>query len=341
MYNASASITSICDAIGVRAGVISPAAAHPKAIELLDDRQNNKLLPMLAAGCVARMPNASERTSGFGTKDFGNTLANVFKSVTLRKRVGLLDHRLICDMRELPDFREHTFPNLDTDIHLDEKSEGGETSSDVSLSDQVGLKAGLASYTKRIFISRQVLVDDDVELIAGLAANVGAAAARREAEKVYALLEGNPVLDDGEYMFHAGMGNIVGSAFSENALGSAMAALRNQITPAGAIANLGTKNLVVASDLEFAARKLIHESGLGNTVYVVVSPWLANGRWYLTADPNLSPAVGLMHLEGSGGNVFVGYIAHDKQRRDGVLLAVAFDFGTVALGRVGIVRGGA
>lgn len=340
IYNASVTATLVRDAIGVRIGVINSNAAHPKALELLDDPRSNKLLPMLAAECAAYLPNAGVRASGFATKDFANVLAEVFKSVTIRKRVGLLDHRRICDMRELPNFHEHTFPDVDADIMLNEKGEGGEASSEVSLLDSAGLKAGLSSYVKQIFINRRVLVNDDVELISGLAANTGAAAARLEAERVYALLESNPVMDDGEYMFHESMGNIVASAFDATSLGAAIAALRKQTTPAGAVANHAAKNLAVAADLEFAARKLIYESGLDRDVFVVAAPWLASGRWYLTADPKLSPAVGLLHLEGSQGNVSVLAI-RDKKDRDGVLLAVYFDFGTVALGRVGIVRGGA
>jgi hypothetical protein len=50
--------------------------------------------------------------------------------------------------------------------------------------------------------------------------------------------------------------------------------------------------------------------------------------------------VATLHLKGSNGGVTIGPRANNTMR-DGVPLGLHFDFGVVAVGRVGIVRGGA
>lgn len=331
---------ALIDALKLRAGVISRAsmATHPAA----DRFSEEPVLPALAETCAALALKRTFPTpgaafgAGLGTSDFQAILSDVMKVATIQRLTAHAHHRPLCVAHELQDFKATSFPSADFDLSLSEAAEYGEFG-EVNIASGAGLSAAVRTFGKNISISRQVIRNDDVGLIVGLFSNVGAAAARHEAAMVYALIEGNPTLADGELMFHVDHTNIEAAALDATSLGSAMARLRNMLTPAVELADLDAAYLVVAPALELAALKLVKDAGA--QIKVVASPWLATGRWYLMAEPAQSPVVALLHLKGSRGGVIVGPRNADIAR-EGVDLAVRFDVGVVAKGRVGIVRGG-
>ncbi len=332
---------ALADALKLRAGVISKAslATHPAAARFSEEN----VLSALAETCAVLALKRAFPTSGaafgagLGTGDFQAILSDVMRAATIQRLTAHAHHRPLCSINELPNFMPTNFPTADFDLSLNEPGDMGEYGEDVSVVSGAGLTANIRSFGKNIVISRQAIRNDDVGLISGLFSNVGAAAARHEAALVYSLIEGNPTLGDGELMFHVDHGNIEAAALDATSLGSAMARLRNMLTPAGVLADLDAVHLVVAPELELAALKLVKDAGA--QIKVVASTWLATARWYLMADPTQSPVIGLLHLKGSRGGVIVGPRNADIQR-EGVDLGVRFDVGVVAKGRVGIVRGG-
>ncbi|MEW6294366.1 MAG: hypothetical protein AB1544_13845 [Pseudomonadota bacterium] len=331
------------DALLIRAGALSPNShsCHPLASGFAKCEEN--LLRALAesycppAGAGRSTPSAV-LASGLTNSDFKSSLAAVFKVVTGRTFEVHAGHLKIAKTIELPNFKVHEVSSIDVDFALEEIGEGGEITALSTTEESVGLPAQIRSFGRTVLLSRELFVNDNINLMAELFRQAGAAAARLEAAMVYSLIESNPTLGDGGPMFHGDHGNVQASALDESSLGAAMGKLRLMKTPSGDPANLAAAVLVVAPDLELAAQKMVHQCNLA--MAVVGGAWLPLGRWYLAADPELSPCVGLLHLPGSENGVLVGP-SRKKFQQDGVPLFVRLDSGVTALGRVGIVRGGA
>lgn len=342
MKNRLDSVEALRDAVALRAGLIDHRVAHPDASVLATSDSN--LLRQLAIACVSSDVRAANPAGAFGrglgSDDFKNVLSDVLRSATVGKLTAQARHRAFCDVRRLKSFMPHDFPSADIDISLVELAEGGEAPS-IEVRDSAGLSARIRTWGRDVNVSREVVLNDDVGLLVSLAANAGASAARLEASLCYELLESNPVLGDGETLFHTDHGNVVNGALDEANFFAALAALRDQRTPAGIAADLDARFLVVASGIEGLARKLLHSAGIAE-ISVIASAAVPPGRWYLLADPAQAPVIALLRLEGSSAGVLVGPVSRrDSAVTDGVLLGVRFDVGAAAVGRVGAVRGGA
>jgi hypothetical protein len=335
-------IESIRDAAALRAGLITAKAAHPDAHVLAASDSN--LLQQLALACVPANVRAGGNTAGFfgyglGTADFQNTLSSLLRSATVGKLNSQARHRAFCDMRPLKSFMPHDFPRVDTDMALVEIAEGAEAPM-IAVGDGAGLTARIRTWGRNVNFSRAAILNDDIGFLVSIAANAGASAARLESGLCYTLLESNPVLGDSEALFHIDHGNLIAAALDETSLFGAMAALRDQLTPAGVTADLDAKFLVCASGLEGLARKLLHTAGLSE-ITVIAAAGLPAGRWFVFADPVHSPVIALLHLEGANGGLLVGPAKRkDGATADGVMLGIRHDAGVVAVGRVGCVRGG-
>ncbi|MBW8457709.1 MAG: hypothetical protein K0M58_04590 [Thiobacillus sp.] len=341
MKNHQDLIESIRDAAALRAGVITPKAAHPDAHVLAASDSN--LLQQLALACVpdevrSAINPAGVFGRGMGSNDFKNALSSILRSATLGKLNNQARHRAFCDVRPLKSFAAHDFPRADMDMALLELAENDEASQ-AAIVDGAGVSARIRTYARNVAISRAAIVSDDVGLLVAVAANAGANAGRLEAGLCYDLLESNPTLGDGELLFHADHGNVVAAALDETNLFAAMAALRDQPTAANVKADLDSKFLVCASGLEGLARKLLYTAGLSE-ITVIAAAGLPAGRWLLFSDPVQSPVIALLHLEGSSGLSIGPAKRKDDVDIDGVLLGVRHDVGVAIVGRVGCVRGG-
>lgn len=335
-------LEAIRDAASLRAGIITQKMAHPDA-HLLASGDSN-LLQQMAIACVPpEMRNSGNPAGVFGlglsTPNFKNTLSILLRSATVGKLTGHAPHRAFCDMRTLKSFMPHDFPRADLDLELVEANEGSELP-EMLIFDSGTLSARVKTWGRNISVTRQIVLNDDVKLLASIAGNAGANAARLEAGLVYGLLQANPTLADGELLFHADHGNIVASPLAVGALSDGLAALKTQPTPAGLAADLDAAYLVVAAELEFAARTLLHSAGMDN-ITVIASAALPTGRWYLFADPAQAPVVALLHLDARRDGLTIGPAStRSGTAFDGVRMGIRFDVGVVAVGRVGAVRGG-
>lgn len=332
------------DAAMIRAGLLSAndSICHPDARELAAG--GDKLLPVLARFVadkegLTRSPSAAARqpSAGFGLPDFGTALADILRVATYTRMAVSMQHEQIATRLNVPNFMETSFPMARIESDLLPADELGEYE-DAGLADLPGLSAKLSTFGRNIVISRQLLLTDDIGLIASAFANFGASAARREAWQVYALLESNPALADAELMFDAAHGNVLAAAFDEANLGIAMGMLRSLSDPFGAVSNFDAAVLVVEGRLEFLARRLVRDAGLLD-VKVVASPWLAAGRWYLMPSPDIAPVIGLLRLTGAKFPAMVDP-AKNNRGRDGTLIGVRADIGVVPLSRTAI-KGGA
>ena len=173
------------------------------------------------------------------------------------------------------------------------------------------------TWARKIGITRQVLVNDDLGAFADLARRMGQAAAETEARILVALLESNtgngPKLSDNKTLFHADHGNKAGSgaAISDATLSAARLALRTQTGVEDRTIRVTPRNLLVPPVLETEAEKWLASvsparaddvNPFAGALLLAVEPRLSNAaRWYVTADP--AEIDGLEYAYLAGGEV--------------------------------------
>lgn len=330
------------DALLMQMG-IGPVRPHPLA-EGFNEQPLSGYARVLGEQVFAARRDTTERprgavvTAGLNTGDFKNALASTAKRLTVARYQNYGEHLAIVSDEQVPNFHTQTFPGADLDMGMPLIGENGEMMLN-RVVDVAGQTAKISTYGFRLMVGRELVINDQVGLLARMFAAVGAAAAMREGMMVSTVLESTANLADGAPMF--GASNTVASALSATTLDDAVKLLRLQPTAAGNLANNRLGFVVVAAGLELAAKKLLADAALDGIVRVVCLPWLPTGRWYAMASPKESPVIARLILKGAETPIIVGpSLPKPGQVVDGVVLTAAADLGVVALGRIGIVKGG-
>lgn len=174
----------------------------------------------------------------------------------------------------------------------------------------------LASYGRIIGITRQALINDDLDAFTRIPAAFGASAADLESDIVYAILMQNPAMADSTALFHADHGNLgTASVISEAALAAAYRAFAQQTGIEGRkISILPSYILVPPGVRSVEARKQVTATTPGSTaevntfanrLQVIEEPRLipASGQdpWFLAADPDRIDTVEYAYLDGQEG----------------------------------------
>ncbi|SHF16575.1 Mu-like prophage major head subunit gpT [Ruegeria intermedia] len=196
------------------------------------------------------------------------------------------------------------------------------------------------TWARKIGITRQLLVNDDLGAFADLARRMGQAAAETEARILVTLLEagsGNgPTMSDGKTLFHADHGNKAGTgaAISDATLSAARLALRTQKGIEDRTIRVTPKNLLVPPALETTAEKWLASiapataadvNPFSGSLSLVVEPRLSSAtRWYVTADPGEIDGLEFAYLSGAEGPQVESRSGWDV---DGVEIRVILDFG--------------
>ncbi|MFN4126177.1 prohead protease/major capsid protein fusion protein [Pannonibacter indicus] len=196
------------------------------------------------------------------------------------------------------------------------------------------------TWARKIGITRQVLVNDDLGAFSDLARRMGQGAAETEARILVDLLEANtgngPKLSDNKTLFHADHGNKAGSgaAISDTTLSAARLALRTQKGIEDRTIRVTPKNLLVPPALETDAEKWLATvapakaadvNPFSGSLSLVVEPRLSSTtRWYVTADPGEIDGLEYAYLSGNEGPQVESRSGWDV---DGVEIRVILDFG--------------
>lgn len=202
----------------------------------------------------------------------------------------------------------------------------------------------LLTYGRIFGITRQALINDDLDAFGTMANNIGRAAADLEAKTLVELLTSNPTMYDGTALFHADHGNLAsggGSALSETALTTARAAMRLQKGLDGATPIDATPAyLVVPAALETAGEKLIATlqptqsadvNPFAGKLELVVDPRLdavSATAWYLAASAATIDTIEYSYLESAQGPEI---IIQDGFDVDGLQMKGRLDFGAGAI----------
>lgn len=150
-----------------------------------------------------------------------------------------------------------------------------------------------------VTISREVVVNDDLQAIKQIPTKLAVAAAYTLAEFVYGFLSNNPTIYDGSALFTTGAPhtNLGTSALSSTAMQSGVTAMREQTNYAGKRLGLRPRFLVVPAELEWASMVITKSAGVPGSnnndinpmlgyVTPIVSPQLTSTtQWFLVADP--------------------------------------------------------
>ncbi|MCK1672720.1 HK97 family phage prohead protease [Bradyrhizobium sp. 150] len=277
------------------------------------------------------------------TSDFPLILADTFGR-TLRQSYGQPSSgiRTLARQTTAKDFRAKASLMLDSSgMKLEKVNEHGEFKHDKFV--EAGESYKLATYGKIISFSRQAMVNDDLGAFTDAARRLGLAAQAFEAEQLVALLEANagvgPTMSDGKALHHVDHGNIAaaGAAPDETTLSTARLAMRKQTGQGGGLITVTPRFLLVPSELETKAEKLLTAVQAMQTADVnpfsklslLVEPRLTSAtRWWLFADKSEVDELEYAHLAGAPGPQTETKIGFEV---DGVQTKVRLDFGCGAV----------
>lgn len=353
-------------AIMVRAGVM-PAAKAGDAV--LEYRGMN--MADLAAECVRAAGGKTRgltkheivsaalgggeyvRAAGMhSTSDFPILLSSVINR-TLRDAYANVQQTWLPLSRKTtaPDFREMVEVSMGDFPDLAPLQEGGEYKSGTIKEYSSGWKLG--TFARKIAITRQALINDDLQAFSRLPVLIAQAAARTQNNLAWDVIIKNQNCKlDNKPLFHADHKNQNGTpaALDVSSLSGARKALRQQKSADGAPFNLEAAFLIVGSGNETAADMVLASVTPRNASDVnpfagkltpIVEPRLDDLRggndFFLAINPALSPVDLLLHafLEGQEG-----LYTETKQTTDvdGVEMIARMDFGVCAGDYRGIYR---
>ncbi len=244
----------------------------------------------------------------------------------------------------LSDYKTADRVGLSEFSNLDEVKEGGEYKYG-SLSDRRE-QIKLAKYGKMFSITREAIINDDLNSFTEIPRKMGRAARRKVGDLVFAILNSNPAMADGTALFHANHNNLAGVAAAPSAasVGAARSAMRIQKDQSGnAVLNIAPSLFLIPVALEDTARVLMNsETDPAKTNSRVPNPVrgaaeivtdarldaASTTAWYLTADPNMFDTIEVAYLDGNP-NPFMEQ--QDGWSVDGVDFKVRIDAAAKAL----------
>lgn len=284
------------------------------------------------------------------TSDFAVLLENTLNKV-LQAAYAMQANtwRRFCNIGSVADFRANNRYRMGSFAALDTVNENGEFKNK-SIPD--GEKATITAITKGniINVSRQMIVNDDMNAFARLPQMLGWAAALSIETDVYALLAQNaglgPTMLDGLTLFHATHLNITtGAALSTTAIDADRVAMASQKdVSSNLFLDLRPEVLLVPVGLGGLAR-IINQSQydtdtVANKPYtmpnrvvglfsdIVDTPRITGTRRYLFANAALAPVIEVAFLEGQQAPVLE---TMDGWRVDGAEMKVRLDYGVAAV----------
>ncbi|WP_299082819.1 prohead protease/major capsid protein fusion protein [uncultured Paraglaciecola sp.] len=208
----------------------------------------------------------------------------------------------------------------------------------------------LATVGKIIGLTRQAIINDDLNSFTRIPSMFATAAANYESDTVYGILTGNAALSDGDALFHANHVNLTstGTVISVNSLSKGREMLRKQKTPKKVVMNLRPRFLLVPAALETIATQFVSSNYVANQSNTI-NPFagalevISEARldddsataWYLLADNNQIDTVEYAYLEGNNGVFIETRQGFDV---DGMEIKARLDFAAKAIDYRGVYK---
>lgn len=182
------------------------------------------------------------------------------------KRVGLNDFPTLLEVKEGAEYKYATV------------GERGET-------------VQLATYGRKFMLTRQAIINDDLDAFSKIPMGMGRAAIRTVGDLVYAILTSNPVMADAVALFHASHNNLPTAATINTASVDAMRVAMAKQTAGGGALNIKLANLLVPVALGGTARVVANsEFEVGATSKNNTVPNSVRGTFEVIEDARLDAA---------------------------------------------------
>lgn len=208
------------------------------------------------------------------------------------------------------------------------------------------------TYGRVVAITRQVLINDDLDAFTRIPAMYGNSIAQLESDVVWGIITANPAMADGAALFHANHKNLAGTgtALDVTSVGAARAAMAKQTgLDKKTVLNIRPAFLIVPASLELKAEQLVAQNLVPATSGSVVpqsirtlspisEPRLdaaSETGWYLAASPNQIDTIEYAYLEGQQGAYIETRNGFDV---DGVEIKCRLDFGAKAIDWRGLYK---
>lgn len=262
---------------------------------------------------AALMPSAT-----LGSSDFSNLVLNLANKTLLQAFAETeTTWEQWCSIGSSPDFKDNALITLSEAANLKEVPEGKGSPDESYLNDRSELLK-LKTYGRKIKLTRQTMINDDLNALTRLPQMFGQAARRVPEDLAILVLTANPAMSDTVALFNAGHGNLnANAALSAAAMQTAINAfmLQRGFGPDKAELGLLPKFILVPVALQWIAKQLYtsqYDPTPGNTNANVPNPVagmckpLVSSRlhrnsttaWYLAGDPNVHPTVEVRFLNG-------------------------------------------
>jgi hypothetical protein len=210
----------------------------------------------------------------------------------------------------------------------------------------------IETYGRVVGITRQVLINDDLDAFTRIPAMYGTAIATLESDVVWAIVTANAAMADGVALFHATHKNLAGTgaALSVTTVGDGRAAMAKQTgLDKKTVLNIRPSFLIVPAALELAAEQLIAQNLVPaktgdvvpqsiRTLTPISEPRLDSASataWYLAANPAQIDTIEYAYLEGQQGAYIETRNGFDV---DGVEIKCRLDFGAKAIDWRGLYK---
>ncbi len=190
---------------------------------------------------------------------------------------------------------------------LKETPEGAEYEAGTVMTE--GGSFSIKKFGRVLRVSFEALVNDDLRLLDTAIRGVASKAVSLRNRQVHAAFSAK--MADGKALFHADHRNLIGAvALDVAGLSAARAALRKQKGIDGDQMGLTPKYLIVGSDLETDAQRLISPitaavtgevNPFSSTLDLIVDPLIEGRSWIVAADANVGDAIELAELRGYEG----------------------------------------
>ncbi|MGJ5618500.1 prohead protease/major capsid protein fusion protein [Sulfitobacter sp. MF3-043] len=329
------------DAVAVRmaGGEVPDDARQYMGDSLLDMARDS----LTRSGVSTRGLSADDvfTRASHGTSDFPLVVSNAMGKVAADSyKAAESPLKAIGKQRVLRDFKASTSIRLSEMGRLEEIAESGEISHTSRAEN--GESMSLKTYARGINVSRNLLINDDLNLLGDMTAAFGEAAAQTEADEMVKLLTESHNLSDGLPVFDASRGNLGNPGMSlydagagQNALSTARKAMRAYKGLDGkTLLNVTPKYLVVGPDTETYAEQLLASlypattddvNVFGAKLSLLVEPRITDDSWFVFADPARVASIVYGYLASAQGVQIQRAEAWDTL---GIKFRAFLDFGT-------------
>lgn len=191
----------------------------------------------------------------------------------------------------LTDFKPTSLAGLGRFSNLDLVPEGGEYK--YGTFNESGSSMKLVTYGKMFSITRQAVINDDLNALSDVPRKMGQAAKRTVGNAVFSILTANPVLLDGFALFSAEHNNLVaaGTVLSTTSVDGLRVLMATQQDADGNVVRVPLKYLVVPMGLSGLARSILESQfEIGAATRNNTSPNIVRNNFEVIEDPRLDAA---------------------------------------------------